>query len=262
MVGVAFALVLGIAKLLDYSTAGSTGGASSGQAAPVAGSPEPSSADPSSGPRRKKAVKESEREKGDEKGDEKDRLARPDGPCEDSDVLVTPTITDAHAGSPVKVVLELTTVESAACYFEVSPESVFVNIDGESGTLWSSQHCPEAVPTETVVPRRERAAKVAMWWDGKESDEGCPTWSPWIEVLGGYTAVAAVRGSVTPVATGFFLGGAVAPTVTETATPTPTPRGKKSGQSEEPSGDPTEEPSATPSGSPSPTGGTVDDRDR
>jgi hypothetical protein len=62
-----------------------------------------------------------------------------------------------------------------------------------------------------------------MWWDGKESDEGCPTWSPWVDELGGYTAVAAVRGSVTPVATGFFLGGAVAPTVTRTATPTPTP---------------------------------------
>ena len=255
MLGVAFALVFGIAKLLDYSTGGSGGE----QAAPVAGSPEPSSTvEPSSRPRKKKPAKEQERDK----GGEKEQLARPDGPCEDSDVLVTPTITDAHAGSPVKVVLELTTVESAACYFEVGPESVFVNIDGETRTLWSSQHCPEAVPTETVVPRRERAAKVAMWWDGKESDEGCPTWSPWVEVLGGYTAVAAVRGSVTPVATGFFLGGAVAPTVTETATPTPTPKRKKAGRSEESSEDPSGEPSATPSGSPSPTSGPEDDRDR
>ena len=251
MLGVAFALVLGIAKLLDYST----GGSGAEQAAPVAGSPAPSTTvEPSSAPRTRKPPKEQERKD----GPEKDQLAEPDGPCEDSDVLVTPTITDARAGSPVKVVLELTTVESAACYFEVSPESVFVNIDGESRTLWSSQHCPEAVPTETVVPRRERAAKVAMWWDGKESDEGCPTWSPWVEVLGAYTAVAAVRGSVTPVATGFFLGGAVAPTVTETATPTetPTPRRRESGPSEQPS---EEEPSATPSSPPSPTSGPEDD---
>ncbi len=250
VLGVALALVFGIAKLLDYSTGGSGGE----QASPVAGSPEPSSSvEPSSRPRKKKPGKEER-----EKGDGKEQLARPDGTCEDSDVLVTPTISDAHAGSPVKVVLELTTVESAACYFEVSPESVFVNIDGETRTLWSSQHCPEAVPTETVVPRRERAAKVAMWWDGKESDEGCPTWSPWVDVLGGYTAVAAVRGSVTPVATGFFLGGAVAPTVTETATPTPTPKRKKSGPSEEPSDESSEKPSATPS----PTSGAEDDQDR
>jgi hypothetical protein len=247
---VAFALVLGIAKLLDYSTGGSGGD----QATPVAASPEPSMTEERSpGPRKRKAAEQRGR---DEKG-KKDQLARPDGPCEDSDVLVTPTITGAHAGSPVKVVLELTTVESAACWFEVSPESVFLNIDGESGTLWSSQHCPEAVPTETVVPRREHAARVPMWWDGKESDEGCPVWSPWIDVLGGYTAVAAVRGSVTPVATGFFLGGAVAPTVTETATPTPTPgrrksdrrSGQQAGRSE-----PSDEPSATPAPSSSPSG--------
>ena len=250
--------MLGIAKLLDYSTGGSGGE----QAAPVAASPEPSAtAEPTVGPRMKKPAKQRERDK----REEKDRLARPDGPCEDSDVLVTPTVTDANAGSPVEVVLELTTVESDACYFEVSPETVFVNIDGESGTLWSSQHCPEAIPTATVVPRRERAARVSMWWNGRESDEGCPTWSPWIDVLGGYTAVAAVRGSVTPVATGFFLGGAVAPTVTETATPTPTPRRKKPGPSDEPSDEtseePSEEPSASPSSAPSPTSGPEDDRD-
>jgi hypothetical protein len=232
VLGVAFALVLGIAELLDYST-GNSGGE---QAAPVAAAPS-STAESSAGPRKQKPAKPRMRDE----GREKDRLARPDGPCEDSDVLVTPTITDAHAGSPVKIVLEVTTVRSAACWFEVSPETVFVNIDGESGTIWSSQHCPEAVPTKNVVPRRERAARVPMWWDGKESEEGCPVWRPWIDVLGGYTAVAAVRGSVTPVAIGFFLGGAVAPTVTETATPTPTPeRRKKSERSgtPEPSGKP------------------------
>jgi hypothetical protein len=222
VLAVACALVLGIARLLDYS--GDDPGGE--QATTVAGSPGPSTSGPTAGvtggPRKAK-----QREKGGQPqghGKEHDQLARPDGPCDDEDVLVTPTISDAHAGEPVEIVLELTTVEADACFWEVTPESVFVNIQGEDGTLWSSQHCPAAVPTEQVVPRREKAAKVRMWWNGKESDEGCPAWSPWIDEVGSYTAVAAARGSVSPVATQFVLGGPVAPTVT--MTPTPTPKGK------------------------------------
>ena len=215
VLGIACALVLGIAKLLDYSTGGSGGE----KASVAAASPEPSTT--SRGARAKDKRKAPQK---DEKQAEKDddKLARPDGPCEDGDVLVTPTITDAHAGDPVRIVLELTTVEADACFWEVSPETVFVNIDGEAGTLWSSQQCPAAVPTEQVVPRREKAAKVTMWWNGKESDEGCPSWGEWV-LADSYTAVAAARGSVTPVATGFLLGGAVRPTVTTTPTPTESP---------------------------------------
>ena len=223
MLGVACALVLGIARQLDYS-GDDTGGE---QATTVAGSPGPSATGPTAGatggPRTAKREKA-----GQPKDKDKDQLARPEGPCDDDDVLVTPTISDAHAGEPVEIVLELTTVEADACFWEVTPESVFVNIQGDDGTLWSSQHCPAAVPTEQVVPRREKAAKVRMWWNGKESDEGCPAWSPWIDEVGSYTAVAAARGSVSPVATPFVLGGAVAPTVT--MTPTPTPKGKSKGE--------------------------------
>lgn len=214
MLGIACALVVGIARLLDWSTEDPQ----SGQAAPVASSPS-SEADEgaSTSPQpRKRQKRQQEKVKA-------DKAPRPEGPCEESDVLVTPTVADAHAGSRVKIVLEVTTVESPACFFEVSPDSVFINVDGEDGTLWSSQHCPDAVPTETVVARSERAARVPMWWDGKLSDEGCPAWSPWLEEPGGYTAIAAVRGSVTPVAIGFYLGTPVAATVTKAATPTPTP---------------------------------------
>ncbi len=215
MLGVACALVFGIARLLDHTTDGSGGE----QAAPVAGAPTPSATeDPPTGPRKLRPAEKREQRK-----QERSRLAKPEGPCEDSDVLVTPVVGDAHLVSPVRIVLEVTTVEAEACYFEVSPETVFVNIDGEDGTLWSSQHCSDAVPTETVVAGRDKAARVPMWWDAKLSDEGCPPWRLWVEEAGGYTAIAAVRGSVTPVAIGFFLGGAVAETVTQTATPTPTP---------------------------------------
>lgn len=219
--GVAAALVLGIGRLLDYSTDDSGGE----QAAPVASSPDPSpEGEATTGERRRKSDRGGAR-----RDEERDELAKPEGPCEDGDVLVTPTIDEAYAGSPVKIVLELTTVEADACYWEVSPESVFVNIDGAEGTIWSSQQCPDAVPVESVVPRRERPAKVAMWWDGKESDDGCSAWRAWVDVQGSYTAVAAARGSVTPVSTGFFLGPAVAATVTRTPTPSPTPTKTRSG---------------------------------
>ena len=213
---VVFAMVLGIARLLDYST-GDSGGE---QASPVASTPEPSERQ---GDRRrdKTPAEKSKKSKKDDK--EPDELARPEGPCDDGDVLVTPAVPDAHLGGPVKIVLEVTSIEADACYWEVSPESVFVNIESDYGTIWSSQQCPAAVPTEQVVPRRERAAKVSMWWNGKESDEGCPSWAPWVETGGAYSAVAAALGSVSPVTTVFYLGPAVAPTITQTPTPTPTP---------------------------------------
>ena len=217
VLGVACALVFGIARLLDH-TAGDSG---TGQAATVAGSPTATPRQHKKKPDKVKDEDQAEETKGGDK--KKDALAKPDGPCDDADVVVTPTIEDAHAGSPVKIVLELTTIESDACYWEVSPESVFVNIDSdEVGTLWSSQQCPDVVPTESVVPRREKAAKVALWWTPKESDEGCTASTDWL-LAGDYTAVAAARGSVTPVPTGFVLGSAVAPTVTTTPTPTPSP---------------------------------------
>lgn len=234
--------VFGLAQLLDYSPDGSGGE----RATAVASAPDEPVDEKPRGQRPRKQKSADKRPDG-----KADKLAKPNGPCLDSDVLVTPTIAEAYAGSRVRIVLELTTVESAACYWEVSPDSVFVNIDGEEGTLWSSQHCSDAVPTRSVVPRRERAAKVPMWWDGRYSDEGCPPWSLWVEKVGSYTAVAAARGSVTPIATGFFLSGAVAETVTTTATPTGSPTGsptrKPTEGSGERSGTKPAEPSRTPS---------------
>lgn len=222
VLGVACALVVGIARLLDWTQDGSDDPTAQqgDRAAAVAASAQPSASSTGKPRKPRKADREQEPQP------KEKELAEPHGTCEDSDVLVTPVITGAHAGSEVKIVLEVTTVKAAACFWEVSPDSVFVNIDGEEGTLWSSQQCPDVVPTESVVPRRERPAKVRLWWNGKQSDEGCPVWTEYV-LSGGYTVVAAARGSVTPVAIGFVLGGAVAPTVTKTPTPTPTPTGTR-----------------------------------
>jgi hypothetical protein len=210
---VAFGLVFGISRLLGGG--GSSPGAES--ASPVVSSPRatptpavtPSpSASPTKGAEGKKK--------------RKPKLAVPSGPCADSDVLVTPRITDAHAGGDVKVVLELTTSEADACTWEVSPESVFLSITDEDGPVWSTQDCPAAVPVQAVVPRREHADKVKLFWPGKESDDQCSPSSPWV-LQGVYTATAIARGSVNPVEVGFLLGDPVRPTRTATPTPTPTP---------------------------------------
>lgn len=175
-------------------------------------------------------------------------LPRPDGECRPDDVLVTPSLPDPRAYGPVTVVLELTTQRSPACTFDVDPQSVFVTISSGDQVLWSSQDCPAAIPTRTVVPRRDRAARVRLTWDGKESDPVCSKYGSWV-AEGDYVASAVARGSVTPVDVAFKMlpGVAVQPTNTESATPT---------QGAEPSPSPTGKPSPSPTGksSPAPSG--------
>jgi hypothetical protein len=213
VLGVAVALVVGIAWLL-----GGSGDGQGESATTVASSP---SATPAASPsaEQRRPEKQRQRERAEPK---KPRLPQPEGPCADSDVVVTPSITDAHVNQPIKVVLWLTTQESEACTWEVDPESVFLTIAGEDGTLWSSQQCPHVIPTEAVVPRREKADKVTLWWDGRESDARCTRFTPYVW-FGSYTATAVARGSVDPVEVDFVLGESVRPTVTVTPTPTPKP---------------------------------------
>jgi hypothetical protein len=230
VLGVACALVFGIAQLLGSTrvgspdraarvaatpsnpgpastgTAGSTGPDATGPGATGPDATGPASAGGSAGAAPTKRPKP---------------LPAPDGPCEDSDVLVTPEARRPHAGEPVRVVLKVSTVRTPACTWEVSPESVFVTVTSEVGPIWSSQHCQDAVPTETVVARRKKADRVEMYWNGRESDPECSAVTPWV-LSGGYTLSAVARGSVRPVETGFFLREALRPTTTITPTPTPT----------------------------------------
>ncbi len=141
-----------------------------------------------------------------ERAEKKDELAAPTGPCADGDVVVTPQVPDAHAGADVTIELELTTEESAACTFELDPEAVFVTIQDDTSTLWSSQHCPASLPTATTVPRRSTPDTVSFTWNAKESMSGCAVDTSWV-FPGVYQVTAVARGSVTPVETLFTLGG-------------------------------------------------------
>jgi hypothetical protein len=222
VLAVAFGLVFGIARLL-----GATGGDAPEKVAQVAAPQPTDSGEASPTPT---ADVEKSRSKAEPKKDRKKRkqLAQPNGPCLDSDVVVTPLIRTQPAGQRVKVVLQVGTLESAACYWEVSPESVFVNIASDDlGMLWTTQHCLDAVPTADVVARKEKPARVAFLWDGRESDEECSGTAPWV-TSGSYLAEAAARGSTEVQEVVFVLGPAATPTITKTPTPSPSSTAKPS----------------------------------
>jgi hypothetical protein len=217
VLAVAFGLVVGIARLI-----GATGGEAPEKVAQVAAPQPTESGDASPTPT---------------PGEDEDRptaaatkkpkqLAQPNGPCLDSDVVVTPLIRTQPAGQQVEVVLQVGTLESPACYWEVGPDSVFVNIASDDlGMLWTTQHCLDAVPTADVVARKEKPARVSFFWDGRESDEECSGTAPWV-TSGSYLAEAAARGSTEVQEVVFVLGPAATPTITMTPTPTPTPTPK------------------------------------
>ncbi len=232
VLGVAALLVLGITRLLTLG-----GGGGSGGSATVVGSGTfqgtsqdtsqdtsqgtgPSGA-PATGPATPATPLTPREPAGTGKGTS--RLPQPEGPCDPSDVLVTPTVTRAHVAQPVRIVLEVTSLQSPACSFEVSPASVIVRLlsPERSEPLWTTQDCTRVVPTRTVVARQTRPGRVPVLWNGRASDDSCSDLTDWV-LPGPYTAEAIAVGSTRATASQFVLGPAVRPTVTRTPTPTAT----------------------------------------
>lgn len=232
VLGLAALLVLGFTRLLS-SGGGDDGG---GKATIVRGEPTgiPSVTDPTS----PSATALRPGKKG--------RLPQPDGPCDPSDVLVTPVVRNAHVAQPVRIVLEVTSLQSPACTFQVSPGAVILRLLSEkrSEPLWTSQQCRAVVPEQTVVARQTKAGKVAVFWNGRTSDSTCSEYTDWV-FPGTYTAQAIAVGSTRATSSEFVLGLALRPTVTMTPTPTETPS-----ESESPEGTPSGRASSKPSGSP------------
>jgi hypothetical protein len=225
VLAVAFGLVFGIARLL-----GATAGDDSERAAQVAAPQAPTSgaATPTPSADQQEDAEDAAGQDTAEKAKarakkKRKRLPQPNGPCLESDVVVTPLVRTQPAGQRVRIVLQVGTLEAPACYWEVTPDSVFVTIASDDlGLLWTTQHCREAVPTADVVARKEKPARVAFFWDGRESDEECSGAGPWV-TSGDYLAEAAARGSTEVQEAVFVLGPAATPTITKTPTPTQTP---------------------------------------
>jgi hypothetical protein len=203
---VLLAIVWGLARLLGGGSDGGGGGGRS--ASPVVAEREPTSSPSATQEARSDLEARRERRKARQEAKEEEAPAKPSGPCLDSDVVVTPEVVEPYVGRP-EVVLRLTSVESEACTWDVTSDSVFLVISDDKGPLWSSQDCPAAIPSEEVVVRQELAAEVEVAWNGKQSDRDCSEATDWVWP-GEYVATAVARGAVTPVEVEFEMTRMVA----------------------------------------------------
>ena len=159
-------------------------------------------------------------------------LAEPDGVCSDRDVAVTPTVRNPVGGSPVTFVLELRTISTPACTWQVSPATLTTKITSGEDDIWSSQDCPRAIPSEDVTLYDNQSTKVEVTWSGKRSDDECSGLTDWALPGWYYVDASALAGE--PSDLHFELETPEPGVVTKTVKPK---REKKSDQQPEQRGD-------------------------
>lgn len=144
-------------------------------------------------------------------------LAEPNGTCSDDDVAVTPAVPRAYAGQPVTVVLKLRTIESPACTWSVSPDSLTVKITSGADDIWFSRQCRRAIPRDDVVVRNTQNTRVELTWSGRRSDENCSRLTDW--AMPGWYHVSAAAYAGEPSDVQFRLRRPEAQVVTKTVKP-------------------------------------------
>ena len=144
-------------------------------------------------------------------------LAEPEGTCSDDDVAVTPAVPRAYAGQPVTMVMKLRTIQSPACTWTVSPDSLTVKITSGADDIWFSRQCTRAIPREDVIVRNTQNTRVEMTWSGRRSDDTCSRLTDW--AMPGWYHVSAAAYAGEPSDAQFRLRRPEARVVTETAKP-------------------------------------------
>lgn len=239
VLGLALALVVGVAQLLGRGSDGSSG--PEGEAARLAGAPTTSAttsptapgatgtpdAQASAKPRRKRSKAPSPTPT------PTPTLAAPSGPCEDSDVAVTPEVTSAVAGPDhgVDIALHLRTITTEACTWTVSRQTLTMRITSGDDAIWSSRECPRALPVAQVTVRRAVTTTVAMHWNARRSDEDCPARTDWALPGWYHVTVAALGGE--PADAQFELLAPTAPQVTVTPSPKQKAKQEQDGRAKE-----------------------------
>lgn len=178
-------------------------------------------------------------DKGQETAPPEPVLAEPEGPCSDADIVATPTLVSATGGADVPITINLRTVESAACTWQVSPQTLTVTITSGNDFIWSTRQCPASITPQDVVVRQAVDTPVVVTWkDAKRSDDTCSNRTDW--ALPGFYHVetAALGGEGTDVQ--FELVAPQPGVVTETAQPEQQD-GKKTGKKKDRSHTPGED---------------------
>lgn len=140
-------------------------------------------------------------------------LAEPQGECDPADVIVTPSVAEgAVAGRDVPVILTLQTRESPACTWQVNASTVVVKVARDSGDVWTTRQCPQALADQPVVVRQAVTTTVqVIWAEARESTDGCTRRAGWVKP-GSFTVAAAALGGE-PAHADFALGAPAPETI-------------------------------------------------
>jgi hypothetical protein len=222
LLGTAVLMVFAIGRLLVGSSDGADSGPRDLGAVQVAATPTPSVT--SSGPEIKLPKGTTKPRKSRPPHPTPTPLAQPSGPCLPEDVVVTPEVRNPVGGDEIVIALTVRTLVSPACTFEVTPRSVTMNITSGNDPIWSTRECPRAMPTTSVVARKDLATYVFVTWSGKRSDDTCSSRTEWARPGWYHVRVAALGGE--PADEQFELARPQPITVTTTITPDPQPTKK------------------------------------
>lgn len=120
-------------------------------------------------------------------------LPQPSGECDPSDLIATPSVTDAIAGQDVAITVAMQTKTSPACTFTFSSDSVAVKVTSDGEDVWSSVQCAGALSDQPIVVRSAQATPVTVTWTARRSSAGCPKFTPWAQP-GDYQVATAAYG--------------------------------------------------------------------
>ena len=230
VLGTAFLLVFGIARVLSGGSDASSGPQ---QVTEVAADPTPTATSDTP------TVTPTQYQPGKGKTSHAPVLAQPDGPCSDEDIAVEPDVRKPVAGQDVTIVLRLRTITADACTWRVSHDSLTLKITSGQDEVWSSRECPRAIPKSSVVVRKAVSSTVQVTWNSRRSDDRCSRLTEW--AMPGYYHVVAAALAGEPADVQFRLDAPTSQQITRS--PSPSAHGNKPGN--KPSGRPVPSGSAT-----------------
>lgn len=171
--------------------------------------------------------------------------AVPDGPCVDSDVAVTPEVTEAVAGPRhgVTIALQVRTITDEACTWTVSARTLTMKITSGKDDIWSSRECPRVLPKQRVTLRRAESTTLNVTWNARRSDEECSKLTAW--AMPGFYHVSAAALAGEPSEVQFELLAPQPAVVTKTVEPRQEKGAKKGAKKDRKPTTPTEEPAST-----------------
>ena len=144
-------------------------------------------------------------------------LAEPSGPCVESDIVATPSLSTATGGSDVAMQINLRTKVAEACTWQASAQTMTVTITSGDDYIWSTRECPIGLPAQDVVVRQAVDAPIVVTWSARRSDETCSDRTAYAMPGFYHLAVAALGGEATDVQ--FQLVAPQPGVITKTAEP-------------------------------------------